>query len=125
METQTTQAEPRGRVVEQAIDGRKLRDLRLARGWTQSDLSRQSGVEQATISRLERGRTPNTYGTTIQALARTLGVEPAALMPGAVTVSELNMLGFDWGLWSDLTDEERDMLLDIARTYLRRRRKKP
>jgi len=32
-----------------------LRELREARGWSQSELSRQSSVPQATISRIESG----------------------------------------------------------------------
>lgn len=35
--------------------GRQILDLRLARGWTQSDLAKKAGTRQANISRLENG----------------------------------------------------------------------
>jgi transcriptional regulator with XRE-family HTH domain len=36
--------------------GTSLRDLREERGWTQSDLARMAGLDQADISRIENGR---------------------------------------------------------------------
>ena len=36
--------------------GANLRELRLARGWTQEDLERRSGVSRRTICYLESGR---------------------------------------------------------------------
>lgn len=37
------------------IDGARVRDLRKARGWTQIDLAKASGVSQSALSRIERG----------------------------------------------------------------------
>ena len=49
--------------------GRAVLQLRLAYGWSQSEVEHRSGVDQTTISRLERGRQP---GLSIQALVAIL-----------------------------------------------------
>jgi len=54
--------------------GRNVRRLRDARGWSQSELARRSGVSQSFISELERGKREDALGGILQALARTLGV---------------------------------------------------
>jgi transcriptional regulator with XRE-family HTH domain len=42
--------------------------------WTQEDLARESGVPQATISRVEQGQRRNPGADVIRRLARALGV---------------------------------------------------
>lgn len=56
----------------------KLRQIRERKGLSQTDLARLSGVAQATISNLERGR-PARF-VTMRELAKALGVEPEALV---------------------------------------------
>src|ERR1700754_86071 len=53
--------------------GAKLLDRRLAAGMTQRDLAQASGVDQAEISRIERGQ-GNPTAQTLQALGAPLGV---------------------------------------------------
>ena len=53
--------------------GAKLLDRRLAAGLTQRDLATASGVDQAEISRIERGH-GNPTAQTLQALGAPLGV---------------------------------------------------
>ncbi|MDP3712304.1 MAG: helix-turn-helix transcriptional regulator [Mycobacteriales bacterium] len=48
--------------------------LRLSRGWTQIDLAERSGIDQADISRIERGLA-NATETTLGRLADALGAE--------------------------------------------------
>jgi transcriptional regulator with XRE-family HTH domain len=62
--------------------GERVRKAREARGWTQEDLARESGVSVKTIRRIElawRGK-PQTF--TIDALARTLGIASDVLLTG-------------------------------------------
>jgi transcriptional regulator with XRE-family HTH domain len=57
------------RASQQALDelGEALRDARHQRAWSQRVLERYSGVDQTTISRLERGLAP---GLRTEAIAR-------------------------------------------------------
>jgi transcriptional regulator with XRE-family HTH domain len=55
-----------------------LRRARIKRFWTQAVLSRESGISEITIARLEAGKhTPS--ARTVVALAKALSVEPASL----------------------------------------------
>lgn len=56
----------------------KLRQIRERKGLSQRDLSERSGVTQATISNLEKGR-PARF-VTMRALAQALEVETEALV---------------------------------------------
>ena len=57
---------------------KKVRDLRIARGLTQVQLAELAGVNQATVSKVERGETNITIDK-IEALAVALRVEPVEL----------------------------------------------
>ena len=56
--------------------GEVLADLRLERGWTQQQLSMESGVAQSTISHIESGRS-RVLAVTVAALASALGMPHA------------------------------------------------
>jgi transcriptional regulator with XRE-family HTH domain len=55
-----------------------LRDLRRQRGWTLEAVAYLAGVDQGTVSRVERGLVEPTPETTV-ALARTFGISIARL----------------------------------------------
>ena len=59
--------------------GRKLREVRLKKNWSQGDIARTLGVHGSYISGLERGKR-NPSLLTIQKMARALGVSPKNLM---------------------------------------------
>ncbi len=61
------------------IDGSELRQARKRKALSQRDLSKTSGVAQATIAQLERGER-EARPTTLRKLSWALGVEPAALL---------------------------------------------
>ena len=58
----------------------RLRALRGARGLSQYELAKRSGLSKQTLSRLEMDTVPS--WPTVQALARALGVSVAAFEPG-------------------------------------------
>lgn len=60
--------------------GENLARIRAARGLTQDELAESSGVSVDTISRLERGARSTARRSTVQALARALGSDPARLL---------------------------------------------
>ena len=62
--------------------GERLKALRMARDWTQQDLSDRAGVRQPLISQLETGRKKDTLALIVQRLARALGVTVEELLDG-------------------------------------------
>lgn len=58
----------------------RLRRLRRERDFKRSRLAEESGVSYDTIARLEQGRTPGPTDSTIEKLARALGVTPEELV---------------------------------------------
>ncbi|HEY2763563.1 MAG TPA: helix-turn-helix transcriptional regulator [Pseudonocardiaceae bacterium] len=60
--------------------GENLARIRAARGFTQDELAKVSGVSVDTVSRLERGAHATARRSTVQALALALGVDPARLL---------------------------------------------
>ena len=61
------------------VDGRVLRRARRDRALSQQDLSAATGVAQATLSDLERGKR-GARASTVRKLAEALGVTPKELM---------------------------------------------
>lgn len=59
--------------------GRNVKRLRLARGWTQEQLSEASGFTQQYLSDLERGRRNPTIVSLLE-LAQALGSTPVDLV---------------------------------------------
>ena len=62
-----------------AVDGARLRRLRRDQALSQQDLSAATGVAQATLSDLERGKR-GARASTVRKLAEAWGVEPKELM---------------------------------------------
>jgi transcriptional regulator with XRE-family HTH domain len=59
--------------------GRRVRELRHARGWTQTELAARVGVKQSAIGKIERGESDIPV-TTLTRLAEALGVSPGSLL---------------------------------------------
>ncbi len=62
-----------------AVDGTKLRRLRREKALSQLDLVEMTGVAQATLSDLERGKR-GARSSTLRKLAEALGGEPRELI---------------------------------------------
>lgn len=58
----------------------RTRELREGRGWSQADIARRSGVPQATISRIEAGKTDGISFDVLERLAKAFDCHPAALI---------------------------------------------
>ena len=61
--------------------GRNVRAARLARGWTQEDLSRATGLAVVQVSRVERGKREVRL-TTLLRLMAALETRPTELLDG-------------------------------------------
>jgi transcriptional regulator with XRE-family HTH domain len=58
----------------------RIRELREAKGWSQAELARRSGVPQSSISRLESGEQESVNFQHLERLADVLGVHAALLI---------------------------------------------
>lgn len=58
----------------------RIRELREVKDWSQAELARRSGVDQAIISRLERGETQSINLPNLEKLAKALGCDPGYLI---------------------------------------------
>jgi len=61
--------------------GRRIRELRAARNWTQEELARRSGLHRTYIGTLEGGRR-NLAALNLRRLARAFGVSVSELLQG-------------------------------------------
>lgn len=96
--------------------GKRLRDARNARGLTQKELSRKSGVSQATISDIERGR--NESSKELPALAKALGESLDCLVSGRQ--SQLRHGDFmPVSVWDEPDDLDPDQHVVVPRVQVR------
>lgn len=58
----------------------RVQELREAKGWSQAELARRSGVPQPTISRIEAGESGSISLGNLERLAEALGVNAALLI---------------------------------------------
>ena len=61
--------------------GKRVRTLRLDRGWTQEELAHRSGLNRSYMSEVERGISDVSLST-LQKIAKTLGISLAELLEG-------------------------------------------
>lgn len=87
----TRQAVYRSRPVELIIDPAALRTARERRAFSQTALAKKAGVDRKTVFRLESKGGP-VQGSTLDLLARALGVPRVALLQGGRATSALHAL---------------------------------
>jgi ribosome-binding protein aMBF1 (putative translation factor) len=64
--------------------GQRIRELRVAKNWTQEDLAGESGLDRSYVSGLEVGRRNPTYLNLLK-IAKTFGISLLALLDVAAT----------------------------------------
>lgn len=69
-----------------AIDGPKLKQVRLAKGVTCEELAEKSGIDRKTITEIENGHR-QAREKTLLAVCKALDIEPAVLLPVAPVVA--------------------------------------
>ena len=91
--------------------GSRIRALRKARGWTQAKLAEEAGVDQSTVSDLERGG--NTKATTMAALVKALGTTQRYVIDGGTEADlyESEVIA----LFRALSDDDRHHMLKLLR----------
>lgn len=59
-----------------------LREARRQKGWTQVQLAEAAGIDQTTVSTIERGAVRNPSWDVVRRMSKALGVRPEALLFG-------------------------------------------
>ncbi|HSH43436.1 MAG TPA: helix-turn-helix transcriptional regulator [Arenicellales bacterium] len=62
--------------------GERIRELRLAEGWSQGELARRIQVSRPTVTQWENGVTKNLRGENLNAVARAFGISVDELLSG-------------------------------------------
>lgn len=84
-----------------AINGKRVRELREAKGWTRKMLEEKSGISERTIARIEGKNPPACAGSTVELLALALKVPSCVILVEhsnecfGIGDDELVMLGVD------------------------------
>jgi transcriptional regulator with XRE-family HTH domain len=99
--------------------GRRIKERREARGFTQEQLAAVSGVTQGTLSSLEKGRTKEPEASTILSVAAALKTSPYMLMydhlPPAAVEHTIAAIAH---VWDRLTDRQRLQVIAYAQGLL-------
>jgi transcriptional regulator with XRE-family HTH domain len=83
----------------------ELKRIREKKGWSQTRLAQESGVDRATINQVEGGRRSPTIAT-LEVLAATMGAEVADFFPKAQAPLPLEIDGGrGLQLWSELAED--------------------
>jgi transcriptional regulator with XRE-family HTH domain len=61
--------------------GKRVRTLRLDRGWTQEEFAHRTGLNRSYMSEVERGKSDVSLST-LQKIAKALGISLAELLTG-------------------------------------------
>ena len=87
------------------------------------ELARAAGVSVAYVSRLEAGKRVDRRSLEhLRRIAEALGHPLSDLLPETRAAP---VEGIAPELWASLTQEERDLLEELARQYVKRRRREP
>lgn len=70
-----------------ATNKKTLKQARDDKGWTQEQLEAESGIDQRTISKIERGDVNDPQNSTVKALEEALGVRRGTLVFGEEAIA--------------------------------------
>lgn len=101
--------------IDYVIIGNRIREIRMARKWTQAVLAEKSGVEPSNISHIERAATKLSLPTLIN-IANALEVTLDELVYGNLIKSYHISAALIDNLLSDCTSEEMQALAEIIKT---------
>lgn len=96
--------------------GKKLKELRAERGWTQSEVAKRSGLERGYLANLEIDGVAKPSADTFLKLARAFNIHPEELYEAAGYIKEPK-LTYDY-------EPTAEQLLDELKLNIRRLEKK-
>lgn len=99
--------------------GKRLRELRMERGWSQAELARRAGVSQPTISTYETNPKTEYRAHVLFKIAAALQVSPEYLRTGRgpVNISDLKANNLELLQEIDsLPEDKKALLLSVVRS---------
>ena len=72
--------------------GQKIKELRKARGWSQTELGQRLGIQKSAVSKYERGAITKFSQEQLKEIADVFGVSPAVLFGYSEDEIEMNAL---------------------------------
>lgn len=105
--------------------GKKIKELRLAKGLTLEQVANHVGVGKSTVRKWETGMIANMRRDKIAALAGALGTTPALLLGWEDEAVEPTSLPVapEVAAFEGLTEDEREEMLKYAEFLISRRKK--
>ena len=95
--------------------GLRIKELRVAKKWTQAKLAEESGVEPSNISHIERAATKLSLPTMVN-IANALGVTLDDIAYGSLKKSSHISVGMINNILADCTAEELKAITEVIRT---------
>jgi len=95
--------------------GNRIKEMRVAKGWTQVKLAENSGVEPSNISHIERAATKLSLPTLVS-IANALGVTLDEIAYGCLVKSAPVSVKIIDDILADCTPEEIRALAEVLRT---------
>lgn len=95
--------------------GERIKEIRIAKGWTQAKLAEESGVEPSNISHIERAATKLSLPTLVN-IANALNVTLDEIAYGSLIKSEHISINIINELIKDCSPEELKSITEIIKT---------
>ncbi|MBQ3005747.1 MAG: helix-turn-helix transcriptional regulator [Clostridia bacterium] len=102
-------------VIDYISIGKRIKELRTAKGWTQAKLAEESGVEPSNISHIERAATKLSLPTMIN-IANALGTTLDEIAYGNLVKSSHVSVKIINDILADCSPEELKSLAEIIKT---------
>jgi len=96
--------------------GTALEWIRKNRGWTQLELAGKVGMDQTTVSQIERGEIK--HSRKIKGIAKVLNVDPAWLQYGHKSLENLTSRGIDLALrFENMSEPDKKAVEGIVKRF--------
>ena len=101
--------------IEYVSIGYRIKELRVAKGWTQAKLAEESGIEPSNISHIERAATKLSLPTLVN-IANALGATLDEIAFGSLVKSSHISVKMIDDILSDCTPDEIRSLVEVMKT---------
>ncbi len=102
-------------IIDYVSIGNRIKEIRIAKGWTQAKLAEESGVEPSNISHIERAATKLSLPTMVN-IANALGVSLDEIAYGSLVKSSHVSVKMIEDILADCSPDELKSLAEVIKT---------